>query len=47
MDTLQYSLNLVGRQGSQVTGHAKALAGTVSTASLNLKADQRGSKVFI
>ena len=36
MDTLQYPLNLVGWQWSQVTKHAKALVGTVNTASLNL-----------
>ena len=42
MDTLQYPLNLVGWQGPHVTEHAKALMGTVNTASLNLTADQRG-----
>ena len=36
MDTLQYPLNLVGWQGSQVIELAKALVGTVNTASLNL-----------
>ena len=41
MDTFQYPLNLVAWQGSQVTGHAKALAGTMNTASLNLTEDQR------
>ena len=42
MNTLMYPLNLVGWQGSQIIEHAKALAGTVNTASLNLTADQRG-----
>ena len=46
MNTLQYLLNLVGLQGSQVIEHAKALAGTVNTASLNLPAIQRGSIKF-
>ena len=44
MNTLMYLLNLVGWQGPQVIEHAKALAGTVNTASLNLTADQRGSR---
>ena len=39
-------LNLIGWQGSQVTKHAQALAGTVKTTSLNLTADQVGSRVF-
>ena len=47
MDTLQYPLNVVGWQGSQITGHAKALVGPVNTVSLNLTADQRESKVFM
>ena len=47
MNTLLYPLNVVGLQGSQVTKHAQALAGTVNTASLNLTADQVGSIVFI
>ena len=47
MNTLQYPLNLVGWQGSQVTEHAQALVGTVNTASLNLKADQIRVIVFI
>ena len=42
MNTLRYPLNLVGWQGSQVNAHAKALAGTVNTASLNLAAVQGG-----
>ena len=42
MDTFQYPLNIVGWQGSQVTEHAKALVGTVNTASLNLTAVQIG-----
>ena len=47
MDTLQYPLNLEGWQGSQVIEYAKALAGTVKTASLNLKAVEIGSVVVI
>ena len=43
MNTFMYPLNLVGWQGSQVIAHAKALAGTVNTASLNLPAVQGGS----
>ena len=43
MNTFMYPLNLVGWQGSQVIEHAKALVGTVNTASMNLTADQRGS----
>ena len=43
MNTLMYPLNLVGWQGSQVSEHAKTLAGTVNTASLNSTADQRGA----
>ena len=42
MNTLMYPINLVGWQGSQVIAHAKALAGTVNTASLNLPALQVG-----
>ena len=42
MNTLRYPLNLVGWQGSQVNAHAKALAGTVNTASLNLATVQGG-----
>ena len=42
MNTLMYPLNLVGWQGSQVIAHAKALVGTVNTASLNLSAVQGG-----
>ena len=38
MNTIIYPLNLVGWQGSQVIAHAKALVGTVNTASLNLPA---------
>ena len=38
-------LNLVGWQGSQVNAHAKALAGTVNTASLN-SATVQGGHVF-
>ena len=34
MNTLGCPLNLVGWQGSQVNAHAKALVGTVNTASL-------------
>ena len=43
MNTLRYPLNLVGWQGSQVSAHAKALTGTVNTASLNLATVQGGS----
>ena len=42
MNTLRYPLHLVGWQGSQVIAHAKALLGTVNTASLNLAAVQGG-----
>ena len=47
MNTLRYLLNLVGWHGSQVIAHAKALAGTVNTASLNLPAVQGGPICFI
>ena len=47
MNTFMYPLNLVGWQGSQVIAHAKALTGTVNTASLNLPAVQRGPTTFI
>ena len=43
MNSLMYPFNLVGWQGSQVIAHAKALTGTVNTASLNLPAVQGGS----
>ena len=46
MNTLMYPLNLVGWQGSQVNAHAKALVGTVNTASLNLAAVQGGPVDF-
>ena len=46
MNTLQYPLNLVGWQGSQVTEHAQALAGTVNTASLNSTEDHIEVKMF-
>ena len=46
MNTLMYSLNLVGWQGSQVNAHAKALVGTVNTASLNLTAVHGGPVDF-
>ena len=46
MNTLMYSFNLLGWQWSQVIAHAKALAGTVNTASLNLPAVQGGSIEF-
>ena len=42
MNTLTYPLNVVGWQGSQVNAHAKALARTVNTASLNLATVQLG-----
>ena len=47
MNILRYSLNLVGWQGSHVIAHAKALAGTVNTACLNLPAVQGGTIYFI
>ena len=46
MDTLQYLLNLVGWQESQVIEHAKALVGTVNTASLNLIAEEVGPILY-
>ena len=46
MNTLMYPLTLVGWQGSQVNAHAKALARTVNTASLNLPAVQGGPVDF-
>ena len=42
MNTLGCPLNLVGWQGSQVSAHAKALVGTVNTASLNFATVQGG-----
>ena len=47
MNTLLYTLNIIGWKGSQVTEHAQALAGTVSTASLDLTTGQVGSRVFV
>ena len=46
MNTFMYPLNSVGWQGSQVIANAKALAGTVNTASLNLPVVQRGPIEF-
>ena len=46
MNTLRYPLNLVVWQGSQVNAHAKALVGTVNTASLNLATVQGGPTDF-
>ena len=46
MNTLGCPLNLVGWQGSQVIAHAKALAETVNTASLNLTTVQGGPICF-
>ena len=46
MNALGCPLNLVGWQGSQVNAHAKALAGTVNTASLNSATVQGGHVVF-
>ena len=46
MNTLGCPLNSVGWQGSQVNAHAKAFAGTVNTASLNLATVQGGSFGF-
>ena len=43
MNTPRYPLNLVDWQGSQVNAHAKALAGTVNTASFNLATVEGGS----
>ena len=42
MNTLGCPLNLVSWQGSQVNAHAKAMAGTVNTTSLNLATVQGG-----
>ena len=42
MNTLGCPLNLVDWQGSQVNAHAKALVGTVNTASLNQATVQGG-----
>ena len=47
MNTLGCSLYLVDGQGSQVNTHAKALAGTVNTASLNLATVQGGPFGFV
>ena len=46
MNALEFPLNLVGWQESQVSAHAKALAGTVNTTSLNLATVQGGHVVF-
>ena len=46
MNTLVYPLNLGSWQGSQVSAHVKALAGTVNTASLNFATVQGGHIVF-
>ena len=46
MNALGCPLNLVGWQGSQVTGLVKALVETVNTASLNLTTVQGGHVVF-
>ena len=46
MNAPMYPLNLVGWPGSQVIAHAKALVGTVNTASLNLPAVQEGPVLF-
>ena len=46
MNTLQYPLNLVGWQGSQITEHVQAMVGTLNTASLNSIADHIGYTVF-
>ena len=42
MNALGCHLNLIGWQESQVNAHAKGLAGTVNTASLNSAAVQGG-----
>ena len=46
MNTLECPINLVGWQESQVNVHAKALAGTVNTGSLNLATVQGGHIEF-
>ena len=46
MNALQCPLNLVDWQDSQVIAHAKALARTLNTASLNFAAVQGGHVVF-
>ena len=46
MNTLGCPLNLVGWQGSQTNAHAKALVGTLNTASLNLATVQGGPTGF-
>ena len=46
MNALGCTLNLVGWQESQVSAHAKALAGTVNTASFNLTTVKGGHVVF-
>ena len=46
MNTMGCPLNLVGWQGSQVNAHAKALAGTMDTASLNVATVQGGLSDF-
>ena len=43
MNTPMYPLNLVSWHGLQVIEHAKALVGTVNTASFNSTADQSGA----
>ena len=47
MNTLMYTLHLVGWQESQVTEYVQALTEPVNTASLNLTAVQVGSEVCI
>ena len=47
MNALGCLLNLVGWQGSQVNAHAKALAGTMITASLNLTTVQGGPMTLL
>ena len=47
MNILQYPLNLVGWQEPQVIEHAKALAGTVNTASLNSTTEEVGYIVYL
>ena len=46
MNTLGCLLNLVCWQGSQVNAHAKALEGTVNTATLNFATVQGGHIEF-
>ena len=46
MNSMGCPLNLVGWQGSQVSAHAKALVGSVNTASSNFAKIQGGHIEF-